>query len=86
MKTMISIALRPRPSIVYGVAASIHTQDIQVVHKMAARLRADSIGINRHLVGDSDAVGRLPPVRQGPSAAATCLLRILRPRAAATPL
>ncbi len=40
-------------SSVYGLAASIFTQNIQVAHKMAARLRAGTIGINRHFVGDS---------------------------------
>lgn len=37
----------------YGLAASIFTQNLQVAHKMAARLRAGTIGINRHFVGDS---------------------------------
>lgn len=38
---------------VYGLAASIWTRDFKVAHKMAARLRAGTIGINRHFVGDS---------------------------------
>ena len=38
---------------VYGLAASVFTQNMQIAHKMAARLRAGTIGINRHFVGDS---------------------------------
>jgi phenylacetaldehyde dehydrogenase len=38
---------------VYGLAASVWTRDFKVAHKMAARLRAGTIGINRHFVGDS---------------------------------
>ncbi|KQQ74846.1 hypothetical protein ASF70_02805 [Rhizobium sp. Leaf321] len=38
---------------VYGLAASIWTRDFKVAHKMAARVRAGTIGINRHFVGDS---------------------------------
>lgn len=37
----------------YGLAASIFTQDFSLAHKMAARVRAGTIGINRHFVGDS---------------------------------
>ena len=37
----------------YGLAASIFTRDVSHAHKMAARLRAGTIGINRHFVGDS---------------------------------
>jgi len=37
----------------YGLAASIFTRDHSAAHKMAARLRAGTIGINRHFVGDS---------------------------------
>ncbi len=40
-------------SSVYGLAASIWTRDFKVAHKMAARIRAGTIGINRHFVGDS---------------------------------
>ncbi len=38
---------------VYGLAASIWTRDFRTAHKMAARVRAGTIGINRHFVGDS---------------------------------
>lgn len=38
---------------VYGLAASIWTRDFKTAHKMAARVRAGTIGINRHFVGDS---------------------------------
>jgi len=38
---------------VYGLAASIWTRDFATAHKMARRLRAGTIGINRHFVGDS---------------------------------
>lgn len=37
----------------YGLAASIFTKDFSMAHKMAARVRAGTIGINRHFVGDS---------------------------------
>lgn len=37
----------------YGLAASIFTRDFSLAHKMAARVRAGTIGINRHFVGDS---------------------------------
>lgn len=37
----------------YGLAASIFTKDFSLAHKMAARVRAGTIGINRHFVGDS---------------------------------
>lgn len=37
----------------YGLAASIFTSDFSRAHKMAARIRAGTIGINRHFVGDS---------------------------------
>ena len=40
-------------SSVYGLAASIFTKDFSLAHKMAARVRAGTIGINRHFVGDS---------------------------------
>lgn len=38
---------------IYGLAASIWTSDFKTAHKMAARVRAGTIGINRHFVGDS---------------------------------
>jgi phenylacetaldehyde dehydrogenase len=38
---------------VYGLAASVWTRDISVAHKMARRLKAGTVGINRHYVGDS---------------------------------
>jgi phenylacetaldehyde dehydrogenase len=38
---------------VYGLAASIWTRDFSRAHKMAQRIRAGTIGINRHFVGDS---------------------------------
>lgn len=38
---------------IYGLAASIWTRDFSTAHKMAARIRAGTIGINRHFVGDS---------------------------------
>ncbi|MGF9762043.1 aldehyde dehydrogenase family protein [Microvirga sp. 0TCS3.31] len=38
---------------VYGLAASIWTRDFSRAHKMAQRVRAGTIGINRHFVGDS---------------------------------
>ncbi|XDB00356.1 aldehyde dehydrogenase family protein (plasmid) [Sulfitobacter sp. LCG007] len=37
----------------YGLAASVFTRNVSLAHKMAARLRAGTIGINRHFVGDS---------------------------------
>jgi phenylacetaldehyde dehydrogenase len=37
----------------YGLAASIFTKDFSLAHKMAARVRAGTIGINRHFVGDA---------------------------------
>lgn len=37
----------------YGLAASVFTRNVSMAHKMAARLRAGTIGINRHFVGDS---------------------------------
>lgn len=37
----------------YGLAASIFTRDFSLAHKMASRVRAGTIGINRHFVGDS---------------------------------
>ncbi|WP_323014221.1 aldehyde dehydrogenase family protein [Devosia sp.] len=37
----------------YGLAASIFTRDFSLAHRMAARVRAGTIGINRHFVGDS---------------------------------
>ena len=37
----------------YGLAASIFTRDFSLAHKMAVRVRAGTIGINRHFVGDS---------------------------------
>lgn len=37
----------------YGLAASVFTRDVSFAHKMASRLRAGTIGINRHFVGDS---------------------------------
>lgn len=37
----------------YGLAASVFTRDLATAHRMAARLSAGTIGINRHFVGDS---------------------------------
>lgn len=37
----------------YGLAASVFTRNVSLAHKMASRLRAGTIGINRHFVGDS---------------------------------
>lgn len=37
----------------YGLAASLFTRNLSTAHRMASRLRAGTIGINRHFVGDS---------------------------------
>lgn len=37
----------------YGLAASIWTRDISVAHKMARRVKAGIVGINRHHVSDN---------------------------------
>ena len=37
----------------YGLAASIWTRDISVAHKMAKRVKAGVVGINRHHVSDN---------------------------------
>jgi phenylacetaldehyde dehydrogenase len=37
----------------YGLAASIWTRDISIAHKMAKRVKAGVIGINRHHVSDN---------------------------------
>ncbi|MFV0296420.1 MAG: aldehyde dehydrogenase family protein [Hyphomicrobiaceae bacterium] len=37
----------------YGLAAAVFTRNIRLAHKLASRLRAGTIGINRHFVGDS---------------------------------
>lgn len=37
----------------YGLAASVFTRDLSTAHRMTSRLRAGTIGVNRHFVGDS---------------------------------